>query len=128
MKSLKTRILVLDDNETRLKAFRQKLIGNEVVTVMTASDAIEQLKGSSFEAVCLDHDLGDQHMVPSGKGTGYEVARWLQEHTEKQPASIIIHSFNPVGAQNMASILPQAKRVPGLWSYDTLYIQMVLGV
>jgi CheY-like chemotaxis protein len=122
------KILVLDDAEIRLKAFRQKLIGHEVVTVMTASEAIEQLNSNSFQAVCLDHDLGDKHMVPSGKDTGYEVAQWLKNNPEKQPATIVVHSFNPVGAQNMASILPQAKRVPGLWSFDTLYIQMVLGV
>jgi CheY-like chemotaxis protein len=128
LKSLKTRILVLDDDETRLKAFRQKLIGNEVVTVMTTSNAIEQLNSNAFQAVSLDHDLGGKHMVPSGKGTGYEVAQWLQEHPEKQPANIIIHSFNPVGAQNIASLLPQAKCVPGLWSYDSPYIHMVLGV
>jgi CheY-like chemotaxis protein len=122
------RILVLDDSETRLKAFRQKLIGTEVVTVMTASEAIEQLDRSVYDAVCLDHDLGDQHMVPSGKDTGYEVAQWLQMHPEKQPAIIAVHSFNTVGAQNIMSLLPHARRVPGLWSYDTLYIQMVLGV
>jgi CheY-like chemotaxis protein len=122
------KILILDDDEIRLDAFRQKLIGNEVVTVMTASEAITQLKKDSFKAVCLDHDLGGLQMVSSGKNTGYEVALWLSKHRKKQPSTIIIHSFNPVGAQNMASLLPQAKRIPGLWSYTTLYICMVLGV
>jgi CheY-like chemotaxis protein len=122
------RVLILDDDEVRLKAFRQKLIGTEVVTVMTASEAIEKLNGSAYTAVCLDHDLGKEHMVASGKNTGYEVAQWLQQHPEKQPGTIVVHSFNPVGAQNMTFLLPQAKRIPGLWSFDTFYIQMVLGV
>ncbi len=122
------KILVLDDSKERLKTFQRKLIGHEAVMVETASEAIAQLNSDTFQAVSLDHDLGGKHMVPSGKNTGYEVAQWLQMHPEKQPKSIVIHSFNPDGAKAMASYLPMAKIIPGLWSYDTFYIQMVLGV
>jgi Response regulator receiver domain. len=93
------RILVLDDSKERLQAFQRKLIGHNVVTIMTASEAIQELENSFFDYVFLDHDLSDQQMVPSGPGTGYEVAQWLAEHVEKQPLNIVIHSFNPVGAR-----------------------------
>jgi CheY-like chemotaxis protein len=110
------RILVLDDDETRLRAFRQKFIGTEVVTVMTASEAIKQLDSNVFQAIFLDHDLGQKHMVASGPGTGYEVAKWLENNPRKKPKMIYIHSFNPIGAQNMKKALPEAVLAPGIWS------------
>ncbi len=110
------RVLVLDDNHNRLRAFRQRLIGHVVVCVETAKEAIEQLEKEEFEIVFLDHDLGGEENVPSGPGTGWEVAQWLSEHEDRQPATIYIHSFNGPGSKNMLSLLPRARYVPGVWT------------
>jgi CheY-like chemotaxis protein len=111
------RIFILDDSKERLHTFSSKLIGHVVFTAMTASEAISILERESpFDHIYLDHDLGGQAMVPSGPGTGYEVAQWLSQHPEKTiNCDIIIHSFNPDGAKNMASFLPTARIVPGAW-------------
>jgi hypothetical protein len=33
----------------------------------------------------------------------------------------VIHSFNPVGAQAMVSLLPEAKIIPGIWTYPSIF-------
>ena len=110
------RILVLDDDETRLRHFRQKLIGNVVECIKTAQEAIRLLSEEEpFDLLFLDHDLGDKVMVASGPGTGYEVAEWIRDHKEKRPKDIVIHSYNPAGADNMRAILPGAHYKPGIW-------------
>lgn len=110
------KILVLDDDETRLQAFKDKLVGHEVLTATTAQEAIESLKSTMFDAVFLDHDLGGQIYQASGPETGYEVAVWLRDNPERKPQSIVIHSFNAPGARNMLAVLPEAVYEPGAWT------------
>jgi len=113
------RILILDDDENRHVAFSKQLIGNVVVHALTAEQAIYQLeRHGPWDVVFLDHDLGGSQMVESGPGTGYEVAQWLAGHEDKQPKTIILHTYNPVGAQNMKACLPQAKWLPGIWQQE----------
>jgi CheY-like chemotaxis protein len=109
-------VLVLDDSLERLRVFRQNLIGHSVTTVETSKDAISKLSQHDFDTVFLDHDLGGKAFVKSGDGTGFEVAEWLSKHPEKKPKQIIIHSFNPTGAQNMKNVLPEAQLAPGCWT------------
>lgn len=111
-----TRILVLDDDLNRQKAFKQALIGTILEQVYTAKEAIQKLKDHPFDAVFLDHDLGGKTMVASGEGTGFEVAKWLYDNPDRMPKQIIIHSFNPVGAQCMKALLPSAQVCPGAWA------------
>jgi CheY-like chemotaxis protein len=108
------RILVLDDELERLRQFSQNLIGNVVDLATTAPETINFLKEKEYDILFLDHDLGGKIHVPSGPGTGYEVAKWLEEHPERKPEKIYIHSFNPSGAQNMKAALPEAIIAPGI--------------
>jgi CheY-like chemotaxis protein len=109
-------ILVLEDDRARQQTFAQKLIGTNAVIVETAAEAIQALSEGEWDYLFLDHDLGGQQMVESGPGTGYEVAEWLAEHPEHQPPNIIIHSFNPSGAENIHRALPNATVAPGCWT------------
>ena len=111
------RILVLDDDRSRLSEFKRKLIGHVGYCVETAEEAIEKLsEGDLFEIVYLDHDLGGKINQPSGPGTGYKVAEWLSKHPDRKPAKIIIHSFNAPGATKMLEILPGSVYIPGVWA------------
>lgn len=111
-----SKVLILDDDVTRLETFKQKLIGRTVVCVMTAEDAIKELGNETWDYVFLDHDLDGKIYVPSGPGTGYEVAEWIQKNPQKKPKNVIIHSFNEDGRKNMHNLIPDAVICPGAWN------------
>ena len=109
------KILILDDNENRHKEFNKRLIGHIVKNVYTVKETIKYLEEEKWDFVFLDHDLGGNIYQSSVPSTGYEVAEWLHNHTDRQPEQIIIHSYNPVGARNMKNLLPNAVVLPGAW-------------
>lgn len=111
------RILVLEDDPARHKKIRRRLIGNVVVIVETAQEAIDLLRDEDWNLLSLDHDLGGEQMVESGEGTGWEVAKWLENHPERKPKRILLHSYNTPGRENMLACLPDAENCPGWW-YD----------
>lgn len=114
------KILILDDNYTRLRVFQQKLIGHVVVCTTTVKEATTALKEDDFDVIFLDHDLNGEQNIPSGPGTGYEVAQWLHDYPEKQAPTVILHSLNETGRKNIMSLLPTAKELPGAWLYQPI--------
>jgi CheY-like chemotaxis protein len=114
-KGNKMKILVLDDSKERLEIFKKKLSQHSLDCCETSKEAIKLLEANHYDSCCLDHDLGGTQNQTSGENTGYEVAEWLSNNPEKQPAQIIIHSYNPAGAQNMKKLLPKAEVIPGVW-------------
>lgn len=115
------KVLFLDDNLERHKEFAKGFgdDSNEIWYVETASDAIEVLNEIKFDSIFLDHDLGGEYFVPSGDGTGYEVAEWLSENLDYNPI-IIIHSMNPSGAVNMKNKLSGCGFKPILYPFSCL--------
>lgn len=110
------RILILEDDASRTKLFQRALIGHDVCFVMMAWEAIQRLQEMGpWDALFLDHDLGGQAYVPSGPGTGYEVACWLEAHPERQPRRILVHSLNDPGRKKIVAALPGAVECPGVW-------------
>lgn len=108
------RILFLDDMEARHAAFGAyaQRYGFLVDHAYTAEQAIIMLEtGFPYVAASLDHDLADEHYrmpysSPSMGGTahsGRAVARWIAEHG--RPRFVMIHSFNPDGAEAMKDAL-----------------------
>ena len=113
-------ILILEDDHVRQEIFLRNLADANAVIVETATDAIQRLSESRWDYLFLDHDLGGTQLVESGPGTGYEVAEWLAENPTFQPPNIVIHSFNPGGAENIKRGLPNAVVAPGCWSSISL--------
>jgi len=77
----------------------------------TAQEAIEVLKSGKVTHISFDHDLG-----PEEAGTGYDVAKWIEEaayNNEIQPLEWQIHSANPIGAKNIEKAMMSAER---FWS------------
>lgn len=65
----------------------------------TASEAIALLGTGQVEFISFDHDLG-----PETAGTGYDVARYIEEQVGQGALRCpdwSIHSGNPVGARNI---------------------------
>ena len=112
-------ILVLDDDPSRLRAFKFELgsRGHLVRTVINAPETIEALAHETFDVAFLDHDLRGVLYEPSGPGTGYEVACWLEENPDRCPPRVFVHSLNGPGAQRMvAAIGSRATHEPFAWA------------
>jgi DNA-binding response OmpR family regulator len=112
---MKERILILEDSLERHRQFREKF-GLHVVIVDTTSEAIKLLAEKRWDILFLDHDLGDEGNVPSGPGTGYEVACWLEEHQSHMPKKVVLHSSNQPGRNKMKAALPDAIHAPNAWT------------
>ncbi len=84
------------------------------VHVRTAAEAIRLLSADGVTEISLDHDLGEEE-----NGTGYEVAKWIEEAAFRwregaegglSPVKWAIHSQNPVGVAKMIQALRNADR------------------
>lgn len=75
----------------------------------TAAEAIAMLETGKVEMISFDHDLG-----PETAGTGYDVARWIEEQAHTNPDFMVpewlVHSANPVGAGNIHRAMLAAHR------------------
>lgn len=60
--------------------------------------AIEVLESQPVALASLDHDLG-VHAINGGDGVA--LVDWMAEHDTWPTEGIRIHSFNPIGSQNM---------------------------
>ena len=79
----------------------------------TAQEAIALLKTGQVDFLSFDHDLGQPD-----NGTGYDVARWIEEQAHTVPGFVVpgwaVHSANPVGARNInAAMLAAASWADG---------------
>jgi CheY-like chemotaxis protein len=122
------RILVLEDNLDRVRAFRQRCLERGIVMdyAATAAGCIEQLLTLRHDALFLDHDLGDEVFVDSDSpNCGAEVARWLSCRPEQQPSIIVLHSLNEPGRARMRAYLPNAIEVPFAWTDERFPLEGV---
>lgn len=119
------KILVLDDDAGRHRAFAQRYEGHSVYHAWTYSEfATTFVSGCPWDIVHLDHDLGD--MVPrpdtwvDGWGnqrlrTGRDAAAVITAVSDDRlPRQVIVHSVNPVGARGIVDDL-RRRGVPTTW-------------
>lgn len=103
------KILILEDDPNRVVLFKKHLCAYTVYYTDTVDGAVELLKEhEDFDIYFLDHDLGGEVYVDSmEKNTGFQFAKILSKRKTRSP--IIIHSMNPIGAENMAQELRNKK-------------------
>ena len=106
-------ILVIDDDDTneRIPWFLQlEGVGFRVSAARTSTEAFDMLSSGHFDVVCFDHDLGD------GSKDGSQIASEILYHPEHYylPRAVLVHSMNPVGAQNIASKFRSYGEIPTL--------------
>lgn len=102
------RILILEDDEERVSAFRRRY--PQAVIVKSATDCIKLLS-EEWDLVYLDHDLGTATFgTTKREDCGYEIVRHIQEHKPEnlKPTEFVVHSSNPVGAKRMIDDLGRA--------------------
>lgn len=119
-------VLFLDDDETRCKRALSALPYATIVT--TAAGAIAELSkdpAKVWDVVMLDHDLGGQVMVESGReDCGMEVVRWMVVN-KPQVETCLIHSFNAAAAHEMDRKLYEAGYKVFRAHYTTHYLASV---
>lgn len=112
------RVLFLDDDDDRHRAFQRNAIGHELVAVYSYDAAAEVLAKlvageiERFEQMFLDHDLSWNAAMGAPlaeEKTGRHVAELVAAlPIEKRPDHVVIHSFNDAGARAMHRILYDA--------------------
>jgi hypothetical protein len=111
------RVLVLEDDPTRLALFRG---AHPFATyVETAAECVAQLARQDWDDVCLDHDLGGEMFAdPQRENTGSGVVRWIVANRPRI-RRVLVHSLNGPAATAMVQMLTKAgyvaEHVPFLW-------------
>ncbi len=111
-----SKILIVEDCEDRIKEFERNIGTHDLFFARSSKRAILFLMrehiSKPFDYIFLDHDLDEDNAGINGEGI--DVAKKLiQEKTKEKElyrnTIVIIHSMNPVGADNMALILRRAE-------------------
>jgi len=106
------RILIIEDNEQRIKQFKSNFKGAELTIVKTVDSAIKTIKKEKvFSYMFFDHDLGNG-------GDSIDIINWLLNHKSKIAKNIYVHSANPVGAQNIVNRIPHARKAAMIWKKE----------
>jgi len=114
------RILILEDNQERVKQFNRNLMPNMIFVTDRAAEAISKLETQSWDVLFLDHDLGNDIYVSTKEAnTGSAVAQWLHDNPDRKPETIIIHSYNTIGQQNMKRLVPESVIINSAWVHIT---------
>ncbi|HVF31109.1 MAG TPA: cyclic-phosphate processing receiver domain-containing protein [Pyrinomonadaceae bacterium] len=108
-------VFLLDDDQRRHRWFEKRFSGDDLDIAETVDEAKEFLKGGSYDAIFLDHDLLPHHYRSNDHGdsanTGYAIAEFLNERSELQrAATIIVHTRNADAAIPMVQKLRETGR------------------
>jgi CheY-like chemotaxis protein len=103
------RILILEDDENRIKKFRENFIGCDLFITKNPQEANQWLEGHEFDIIFLDHDLEDSHYLVDTvdrERTGLCTAEFLGNNLNLcKNATVIVHSLNPSGRTRMMQAL-----------------------
>jgi two-component SAPR family response regulator len=93
------KIIILDDDVMRHLLFDKLFKGHDIQHVLSVAEFTNAINNTKYDIACLDHDLGTVE-------TGVDAAKAIVTLPENQrPNEILIHSWNPVGAENMRALL-----------------------
>lgn len=108
------RILVLEDDEKRIKIFQRLAISATVHFVTNPEQAKAYLSEYEYDRIYLDHDLLPHHYGnkrPPDNETGYAVAEFLSRRPElSRDADIVLHSLSESGVDRMWRKLRETRR------------------
>lgn len=110
------KILLLEDDKTRIDKVKQATIGHNLHVATTAKEAIDflsQLRAyDAYDIISLDHDLNGTEMSESNEYSGYAVAQYIVNMSPiLWPRTIIVHTFNQAGGLNIMNELFKTQEV-----------------
>lgn len=102
------RILILEDDGTRVNNFIELLYTHDLDITENAYEAVSLLETKVYDIILLDHDLGDNN------GNGSIVSNFLRMNSDNPnyDADILIHSWNTPASMGMLKDLPTAMWAP----------------
>lgn len=111
------KILVLEDSRFRVEWFNKNLAPyiESIEYTDNALHCISLLSMNKYDLVMLDHDLENNAYVDvEEKNTGSTVAKYIasEDNLLNKDTTVIIHSLNTVGANNMISFVKTAEHIP----------------
>jgi CheY-like chemotaxis protein len=121
-------VLFLDDSENRIgyAVVIFQTLGYEFTIVKTAEQAIKKLFEKDWDVVMLDHDLGGEVYVDSGReDCGMEVVRWIRNN-HPNVRKFIIHSWNVPAGSTMTYALRNCGYVAVYCPFDTVELPKTL--
>lgn len=109
------KLLILEDSETRIEAFKELFKNQQVDFTSTVEDAKKACLSKVYNCLFLDHDLEGRIWEDSSKeNTGFQFVKWLVDNKMQMSALCYIHSANPIGANRMLNYLRDNGR-DGIW-------------
>jgi len=107
------KIFILEDDPNRMKTFKKALSGHSIDHATNCEEGRTIVSSNTYDLIFLDHDLGGEQMVDSShENTGYQLAKFMKENGYNTEVPCIVHSCNPDGADNIASLLCHAVKIP----------------
>jgi hypothetical protein len=112
------KILILEDNQDRIKKFKILFKNHDVYFCKTETEARRVCidnKYTPFDILWLDHDLEGKIWEDSNKeNTGYQFVKWMVDFGYQKNSLNYIHSMNPIGANLMLNYLKD-NGYDGIW-------------
>lgn len=110
------KILFLDDDNYRFSLFKRENPNVDVDWAINYETGVNYVRNNNYDVIYLDHDLG--WYEPTGK----DFVNYMIKN--KIPAKLVIcHSMNPVGRENMVSMLSSygynVINRPFAWTHST---------
>ena len=101
------KIFILEDDQARQAWFWNRFKDHDV-TLIDSCTKIDKYDGP-YELICLDHDLGGRQLEEH-EDCGLEFVRLMKDRFVD--ALVILHSYDPNGADNMRAEHPMAVIAP----------------
>jgi CheY-like chemotaxis protein len=112
-------IFVLDDDIKRIEWF-QEIFPNQLEYARSVAEALPKLRSNPYDIVFLDHDLA---VGSSPAVDGIALADTLAKEGIQTSTPIIVHSMNPIGADNIRRALSRTHNVT-IVPYSVLKIRL----
>jgi CheY-like chemotaxis protein len=114
------KVLVLDDAQERLDAFKKNLPKEALLKIaITSTETIGYLATDNFDVLFLDHDVPDINVSTGLNVTIYLNLRRIVSGIP-EPKRIVIHSRNYFGSNALKQLLPNAICWPGVWDFPDI--------
>ena len=96
-------ILLVEDAKERVRWFKSEFYGCDIVVEKRPGRACRFVREKKFDLIFLDHDLGIQ-ASGGDELDSMEVAKAIPGSVNRN-TTVIIHSINPVGSENLRVFL-----------------------